>query len=69
MAADYSDESSLVMAYILQLITLILPMLNYKLRYKFSNFDLPMQNTCIMILTLCKNVINSPLEFALKEKQ
>ena len=54
MAADYSGESSLVMAYILQLITVILPTLNYKFDTKFSNFDPPMQNTCIMILTLCK---------------
>ena len=30
MAADYSNESSLVMAYILQLITLISPMLYCK---------------------------------------
>ena len=31
MAADHRDESSLVMAYVLRLITLILPTLNCKL--------------------------------------
>ena len=35
-AADHSDESLFVMAYILQL---ILPTLNYKLWYMFFNFD------------------------------
>ena len=56
----------LVIAYTFQLITLIPPMLNYKL---LSNFDPPIQNTCIMINKINKNAINSLPKFALKEKQ